>query len=141
VEDRIDQTVTLARVDDAIDLWSAIEAAQYGHLFAHHDLGTDTELRALEQFSAAFVELAETWEDTPAENQQSLLRTLETVLALLRGNGLRVHHGVIHHQVRLADGEMLDFPLAIINIGHSDRPELAADIRVDLMISREAADG
>lgn len=134
MQERSHQTVTLVRAGEAVDLWPLIEAAQYGHVFAHDDPGSDAEQLALDRFAADFSEVTEAWEETPPECQKSLLCSLEPDLSNLRGNGLHVYYGIVRRRLISTHGEAVTLPVAIINVGHCERPELMASVPTELVV-------
>lgn len=125
--------VTLNRADSGIDLWAAIETAQYGHVL-QRDAPDAEESAAERDFAAAFTDIVEAWETTGAEQQSALILQLDTHIAALEQAGLYVHWCAIQHTMTDDEGNPVDLPIAIVRIGsHSDN-------EIDIALTTSAED-
>ena len=75
------ELVTAQRADRGADLWTAVEAIQFAHVFERDDREIDVESDSADAFLALFFELAEDWDkaDTTIRRRPWRSSTLDCV--------------------------------------------------------------
>ena len=116
------ERIELGRVRSGVDLWPAIEAAQYGHVFDHDEPRTKPEREAISTFAQAFARWVEEWEQRPREVQSSILDELGRQLAALAREGLSLYGTTIEREVETEAGERVRMPIALLRISSSEAP-------------------
>lgn len=112
--------VELARVGTGLDLWPAIEAAQYAHVVDHDEPQTDDERDSISAFADSFIGWAEEWEQQPREAQSSILDDLGRHLAALAGQGLYLYGATVEREVATGSGERVRLPIALLRISREE---------------------
>lgn len=110
------QVIRLQRADQAADLWSAIEAAQYGRILHQEDAEKADDPAPLGTFLGLLSEVVEVWEEVTPESQIALLQKLDAPLSALQRLGHQVHWGLIRRTVGLAGGGAVEIPLAVFRV-------------------------
>lgn len=123
------EQIELARVGNGVDLWPAIEAAQYAHVLDHDEPRSEPEREAIVAFGESFVRWVEEWEQRPREVQSSILDDLGRHLTTLSDRGLALYGTTIEREVETEAGQRVRLPIALLKIsgagGSSERIHLA----------------
>lgn len=131
--------VTLHRAVRAADLWSALEAAQYGHIVQQDEEGLPLS-EEVDAFVSALTEVIEDWE-AESTVQAGLMQKLDAVYSPLTENGSCVHWGVLHRQVELPEGGPVELPIALLLIGQRQEAELQVGLPRQLLAVGELPSG
>lgn len=127
------QQITLRRVESGLDLWPAIEAAQYGHVLDHDEPRGAAERDAISAFARSFARWVEEWEQRPQEVQSGILEELGRQLVRLADDGLSLFGATIEREVETEAGARARMPIALLRISRSKAAEeklsLPAEIR------------
>jgi len=131
------EPVALSRVERGLDLFAAVEAAQYAHLIdTEPPASAQTAARAaVDAFVDAFCACAEGWAAKAPMEQTAALIDLDPLLANLDTTGLGVHWAVVERAVRHGQGRSLRLPIAVVRVAARDadpvRVQLPAVIEID----------
>ncbi len=125
------EPVELRRAESGLDLWSAIEAAQYARVLRHDPAETDEEARAIDAFVGVFAASTEAWEETPESNRTPVFETLGVQVQALARLGLFVRWAVVERDLGMPGQDSLSIPVAILAIDRIDK-QIAV-----LMVPRE----
>jgi len=117
------EQIKLGRVQSGLDLWSAIEAAQYGHVLDHDEPRSAAEREAISAFARSFARWVEEWEQRPQEVQSGILDELGRQLARLGEERLSLFAATIEREVETEAGSRVRMPIALLRISHSQATE------------------
>lgn len=128
-------SVELRLAARGVDLWPAIEAAQYARIVLHDEPRSSAEREAIDSFVRDFARYTESWEEIPHAHRSAVLAELEQHLQTLRGCGLFVHWGTAERHVSAAP-----LPLAIITIRRLSLPTTEIALPADLNSESDPAE-
>ncbi len=111
--------IELRRVQSGLELWTAIEAAQYGHVLDHEEPRNSAEREAMSAFARSFARWVEEWEQRPQEVQSGILDELGRQLARLAEEGLSLFAATIEREVETESGAHVRMPIALLRISRS----------------------
>jgi hypothetical protein len=122
----------LTRARRGVDLWSAVEAAQYACAVVEGTPGEPAGRHAKDDFLAAFARLVEGWGGVAQASAATILQDLDPRLGQLERHGLFVHWACVERPVRCdQEEEAVILPLAVIRVGREQ------SARVNLRLSTE----
>jgi hypothetical protein len=134
------ETIELCRAVKASDLWSAIEAAQFGRVINRDEPESPAEEQALGELLVRLDQVIEHWEESALQNKAPLLQTLQEGLAELAELGFSVYWGCVERSVRRPRGQPLSLPVAVIAISRSAAPTRRAALPCVLDVAEERAE-
>ena len=116
--------VTLSLARTSIDLWPALEAAQFARLVNRDPPTGEAQASAMQTFIAIFTELAESWDSVPVASRMPTLEGIDRYLVRMRDNGIHVHAAAAACAFTAPGATPQSLPLAVLNLGGARSPEL-----------------
>lgn len=114
--------VALSLAQRSLDLWPALEAAQFARIVNRDAPAGGAQEDAMRTFIAVFSELAESWESVPVASRVPALDGIDRYLVRMRDNGIYVHAAAVECAFA-SDGHAAEaFPLAVLNLGRDGLP-------------------
>ncbi len=118
----------LRRADSGQDLWSAVEAAQYGRVVGHDTPGNDAEADCMQDLLGFFADCSEQWGGKSTVDQTLALQQLGSRLAALEELELHVYWAVVRGRFDTAEGQQVELPVAVLTIARNGQPTLTVDL-------------
>lgn len=113
------EPVELVRADSGMDLWAAVEAAQFARILRAEQPESEREVDAMRGFLEALAGCIEGWDTTPLENKSRVLQDLGAQLEHLESEGLGVHWCTLEREVHATDERQVRLPVAVVVVGRS----------------------
>jgi hypothetical protein len=113
------EQVELVRADRGMDLWAAVEAAQFARILRAEQPQREGEMEAMRGFLEALAGCIDGWETTPLESKSRVLQDLGDHLECLEGEGLAVHWCTLEREVQASEERRVRLPVAVVLVGRS----------------------
>ncbi len=114
--------VSLSLAERSLDLWPALEAAQFARIVNRDPPSGDVQDDAMRRFIAIFAELAESWETVPVASRVPALDGINRYLVGMRENGIFVHAAAVECAFSSEGNAAQSFPMAVLNLGRDGIP-------------------
>ena len=108
------ERITTRRAEQGLDLWIAIEAAQYARVILCEEPHSEAEREAQTAFIDSLTQHVEDWEEAPPMVQSTALEDVGRRLADLDRNGFCVHWAVTERAVDQSEEPSGTMPLAVL---------------------------
>ena len=135
------ENVEATRAATGIDLWPAIEAAQYARVILCVEPSSERERAAMSDFLKEFTHYVESWESLAPGDQAVVLGSLGRQLDALGREHLHIHWAVTERKLRAPEGGGDRVPLAVIVIGATDAETATVAVPTDLEVDTEDDEG